>query len=147
MHTCVGGREEKHQPSRMFLVCQTQCQPGGGSQLPPRYSSPVTGPGPSASNWHLGCEERRGGWDVVLCQWDSDSPAPWGSPLEHQKGSGRAPPGWSHREDTAESLPTWPQIPLEDGPWTLLPHSKWENKRPYSKGFFLPVNFSLLGWN
>lgn len=88
----------------------------GGFTAAPQVQQPSYRARTLSLHWHLGCEECRGGWDVVLCQWDSDSPAPWGSPLEHQKGSGRAPPGWSHREDTAESLPTWPQIPLEDGP-------------------------------
>lgn len=48
IHSCVGDREEKHQPYRMFLICHTWCQPGGvHSYPPPRYSSPLTGPGHS----------------------------------------------------------------------------------------------------
>lgn len=35
MHTCVGDREEKHQPCRMFLVCHTLWQPGGVHSCPP----------------------------------------------------------------------------------------------------------------
>lgn len=88
MHTCVGGREEKHQPSRMFLVCQTQCQPGGVHSCPPGTAAQWQGQDPQPplafGMWRVPngtpANGHSGGWDVVLCQWDSDSPA-LGDPL------------------------------------------------------------------
>lgn len=92
LHTCVGDWEEKHQPHRMLSACHTQCQPGG---LPagPRCCSPAPGPGQPACTagrgWHLGGEECWGGWDVLLCQWES--PGLWGSLWSTRKALGEHP--------------------------------------------------------
>lgn len=79
MHSCVGGREEKHQPHAvlgMFWGCHWQCQPGGVPNCPPGTAAQFQA-GHSGRGWHLGCEECCGGWDVLLCQWDSESPVLW----------------------------------------------------------------------
>lgn len=150
LHTCVGDREEKHQPHRMLSACHTQGQPGGAPSWPQ-----VLQPSSRARTPSLHCREGMAfGMGGVLGRVGC-APLPGavsravGIPLEHQKGSGRAPPGWSHRGDTAELIQRGhiTQIPLEDRAWTLIPHRKWENKCPYSKGFFFAVNFSLWGWS
>lgn len=43
----------------------------------PQVQQPSSRPGHSGRGWHLGCEECCGGWDVLLCQWDSESPVLW----------------------------------------------------------------------
>lgn len=149
MHYCVGDREEKHQPHGMFWVCDTQCQPGGGHSCP-QVQQPSSRLGHSACTagrgWHLGCE-----WWVGcgLCQWDNESPALWGSLWSTRKALGEHPQAGHTGRTLLNSFQHGhiTQIPLEDGPWPLIPHSKWENKCLYSEGFFLPVNFSLLGRN
>lgn len=126
----------------------------GSSQLPPpRYSSPVTGPGHSAST-----AGRGGIWDVksavVGGTWSSTSGTMslqhCGDPFQTTREAQGDHPQAGHTQRTLlNSIQHGhiTQIPLEDGPWTLTPHRKWENECPYSKGFFLSVNFSLLGCN
>ena len=47
--------------------------------------------------WRLGGEDCSDRWDMVLYHWDNKYPPLWGSSLHHQRGTGRAPPGWSHQ--------------------------------------------------
>lgn len=148
MHSCVGGREEKHHPGGCFEDVTGSASLG---ELPaaPQVQQPSSRPGHSGRGWHLGCEECHGGWDVLLCQWDNESPALWDPLCSTRKALGEHPQA-AHTGRTLVSPFQHghiTQIPLQNQPWTLIPHSKWENKCPYSKSFFLPVNFSLLGWN
>lgn len=42
------------------------------------------------------CEDWHDGWDMICYHQDNKSPPPDQS-LDHQRGTGRAPPGWSHQ--------------------------------------------------
>lgn len=100
----------------------------GSSQLPPPQVQQPSYRARTLSlhcrkGWHLGCEECRGGWDMVLYQWDNESLALWRSLLDHQRSSGRSPPGWSHTEDTTELYPTRPHHTDPTGGWTLDSYS------------------------
>lgn len=94
---------------------------------PPQYSSPLTGPGHSL---HSRKAMAFAMWRVPW--WVGHGPLPvgqwvfsthWRSLLDHQRSSGRAPPGWSHTEDTTELHPTWPHHTDPTGGWTLDSHS------------------------